>query len=110
MLRTISMEYTVSTEKDIDSSATAHWKPCAKMGSQRAQRGTQLIISFNFFIGKARTVLDAGLALNTQGSLVKGFPPLRAGRAGFVFSFRFKAPPTLNAPFFFTCVAAMLTH
>ena len=29
-----------------------------------------MIISFNFFMGKARTVLEAGLVLNTHGSFL----------------------------------------
>merc|ERR1719213_1379830 len=66
----------------------------------------QLIISFNFFMGRARTVFEAGLALKTHGSLVNGFTPLRAGRAGFFLSFKFKQPPILKAPFFFSSEAA----
>ena len=58
----------------------------------------QLTISLNFFIGSARTVLDAGFALKTQGSLVKGFTPFLAGDAGFFFSFKFNAPASLNEP------------
>merc|ERR1712072_1140715 len=52
-------------------------------------------------MGRARTVLLAGFALKTHGSLVRGFTPLRAGRAGFFFSFRFNAPASLKEPFFF---------
>ena len=59
----------------------------------------QLTISLSFFIGKARTVLEAGFALKTHGSLVNGFTPLRAGLAGFFFNFKFKAPATLKEPF-----------
>merc|ERR1719373_49034 len=66
----------------------------------------QLTISLSFFIGKTRTVLLAGLALNTQGSLVKGFTPLRAATAGFFLSFMLRSPPSLNLPFFFNSVAA----
>merc|ERR1719436_1363508 len=47
---------------------------------------SQLTISLNFFMGNALTVLDAGLALNTQGSFVNGFTPFRAGVAGFCLS------------------------
>merc|ERR1719359_760 len=67
---------------------------------------TQLMLSFNFFMAKTRTVLEAGLALKTQGSLVKGFTPLRAGVAGFFLSFMFSIPANLNAPFFLSCSAA----
>merc|ERR1719275_282372 len=67
---------------------------------------TQFTMSFSFFIGKTRTVLLAGLALKTQGSLVKGLTPLRAATAGFFLSFMFKTPPSLNLPFFFNSVAA----
>merc|ERR1719373_883963 len=66
----------------------------------------QLTISLSFFIGKTRTVLLAGLALNTQGSLVKGFTPLRAATAGFFLSFMLRSPPSLNLPFFFNSPAA----
>merc|ERR1719152_1078215 len=65
----------------------------------------QLIICLSFFIGKTRTVLLAGLALKTQGSLVNGFTPLRAATAGFFLSFMFKRPPSLNLPFFFNSLA-----
>merc|ERR1719152_1036812 len=66
----------------------------------------QLIICLSFFIGKTRTVLLAGLALNTHGSLVNGFTPLRAATAGFFFSFMLRSPPSLNLPFFFNSPAA----
>merc|ERR1719490_72457 len=66
----------------------------------------QFTISLNFFIGSTRTVLLAGLALKTHGSLVKGLTPLRAATAGFFLSFMFKTPPSLNLPFFFNSVAA----
>merc|ERR1712176_157459 len=65
------------------------------------RKSAQFTISFNFFMAKARTVLEAGLALNTHGSLVKGLTPLRAGVAGFFFNFKFKQPPNLKEPFFF---------
>jgi hypothetical protein len=61
-------------------------------------------------MGKARTVLEAGFALKTQGSFVKGFTPLRAGVAGFFFSFRFKAPAILKEPDFFSSSAATATR
>merc|ERR1719432_409013 len=69
----------------------------------------QLIISLSFFMGRARTVLLAGFALKTHGSLVNGFTPLRAGRAGFFLSFKLSAPASLNEPFFFNCSAATVT-
>ena len=56
-----------------------------------------------------RTVLLAGFALKTHGSFVKGLMPLRAGRAGFFFSFRFNAPASLKEPFFFNWSAATVT-
>merc|ERR1719198_2454319 len=56
----------------------------------------QLTISLSFFIGRARTVLDAGLALKVHGSFVNGLTPFRAGWAGFFFSFMFKAPASGN--------------
>merc|ERR1719199_2430889 len=84
--------------------------PTATQKQARAyQRAPQLIISLSFFMGNARTVLLAGFALKTHGSLVKGLIPLRAGRAGFFLSFRFKAPANLKEPFFFNCSAATVT-
>merc|ERR1719201_729095 len=53
--------------------------------------------------------MEAGLALKTQGSLVKGFTPLRAGTAGFLASFMFMMPANLKEPFFFNSLAAMST-
>merc|ERR1719240_1664858 len=67
---------------------------------------TQLIIALSFFIGRALTVFEAGFALKTHGSLVKGLTPLRAARAGFFLSLRFKAPASLKEPFFLSCSAA----
>merc|ERR1712151_575037 len=67
---------------------------------------SQFTISLNFFMANTRTVLLAGLALDTHGSFVKGFTPLRAGVAGFFFSFKFKTPPNLKDPFFFNWSAA----
>merc|ERR1711998_253236 len=69
----------------------------------------QLIISLSFFMGRPRTVLLAGFALKTHGSFVKGLTPLRAGRAGFFFSFMFNAPASLKEPFFFNWSAATVT-
>merc|ERR1711862_870515 len=63
-------------------------------------------MALNFFIGKPFTVLEAGFALNTQGSFVKGFTPLRAGVAGFDFNFKFNTAPILNDPAFFNSAAA----
>merc|ERR1712100_259140 len=76
---------------------------------RNTEEAPQLIISFSFFMGRARTVLLAGFALKTHGSLVNGLMPLRAGRAGFFFNFRFKAPTSLKEPFFFNWSAATLT-
>merc|ERR1719378_257295 len=66
-------------------------------------------MSFNFFIGSALTVFEAGLALKTHGSFVNGFTPFRAGVAGFFLSFKFNAPAILKEPFFFNCSAATAT-
>merc|ERR1711879_10379 len=60
-------------------------------------------------MGNAFTVLDAGLALKTHGSLVKGFTPLRAGVAGFFFNFKFNAPASLKDPVFFNSSPATAT-
>ena len=56
----------------------------------------------------ARTfiVLDAGLALKTHGSFVKGLTPFLAGLAGFFFNFSLSMPASLKDPFFFTSDAA----
>merc|ERR1719236_440632 len=63
-------------------------------------------ISLSFFIAKHFTVFEAGFALKTQGSLVKGLMPLRALVAGLFFSFMFSMPASLKEPDFFTCSAA----
>merc|ERR1719388_606088 len=63
-------------------------------------------ISLSFFIAKHFTVFEAGFALKTQGSLVKGLMPLRAFVAGLFFSFMFSMPASLKEPDFFTCAAA----
>merc|ERR1719240_1812474 len=78
--------------------------------AKQSQHLAQFTISLSFFIGSARTVFEAGLALKVQGSLVKGFTPLRAGCAGFFFSFMFKAPANLNWPFFLSSPAATSTR
>merc|ERR1719333_2035149 len=57
-------------------------------------------------MGSAFTVFEAGFALKTHGSLVKGFTPLRAGVAGLFFNLRLITLPILNDPFFFNCWAA----
>merc|ERR1711943_26504 len=67
---------------------------------------SQLTIVLSFFIGMALTVFDAGFALNTQGSFVNGFTPLRAGVAGLTLSFKLSIPASLNDPDFFICSAA----
>merc|ERR1719321_752434 len=60
----------------------------------------QFKASFSFFMASALTVLEAGLALKTQGSLVNGLIPFFAGVAGFFFSFKFNMPASLKFPFF----------
>merc|ERR1719181_927730 len=68
----------------------------------------QFKASFNFFMASALTVLEAGLALNTQGSLVNGLTPFLAGVAGFFFNFKFNMPPNLKLPFFLISPQATL--
>merc|ERR1719473_1513163 len=63
-------------------------------------------ISLSFFIAKHFTVFEAGFALKTHGSLVKGLMPLRAFVAGLFFSFMFSMPANLKDPDFFTCSTA----
>merc|ERR1740139_383881 len=75
-----------------ENSYQTHWK-------------AQFTISLNFFIGKHLTVLLAGFALKTHGSLVKGLRPFLAAVAGFFLSFMLRTPPSLNLPFFFNSVA-----
>merc|ERR1712182_126872 len=69
------------------------------------RRSLQSIV-LSFFIGRQRTVFEAGFALKTHGSLVKGFTPLRAFVAGLFFSFMFSMPATLKEPDFLTCSTA----
>merc|ERR1719420_1250472 len=63
-------------------------------------------ISLSFFIARQRTVFEAGFALKTHGSLVKGLTPLRAFVAGLFFNFMLSMPATLKEPVFFTCSTA----
>merc|ERR1711879_1097616 len=63
--------------------------------------GSQLMASLSFFIARTFTVFEAGFALKTQGSLVNGFTPLRAGVAGFFFNFMLSIPASLKEPVFF---------
>merc|ERR1712096_604532 len=55
-------------------------------------------------------LFEAGLALNTHGSLVNGLTPLRAGVAGFFFNLRLRQPANLKRPAVFNCSAAMVTR
>merc|ERR1719421_529189 len=71
-----------------------------------ACKGSLQSITLSFFIGKQRTVLEAGFALKTHGSLVKGLMPLRAFVAGLFFNFIFSMPAILKEPVFFTCSTA----
>merc|ERR1719213_347399 len=63
-------------------------------------------ISLSFFMGRTRTVFEAGFALKTHGSLVKGLTPLRALVAGLFFSFMLSIPASLKEPDFCTCDTA----
>merc|ERR1740117_2413654 len=67
---------------------------------QNSSRNAQFNDSFSFFIAYTFTVFEAGLALKTQGSLVKGLMPFFAGVAGFFFSFMLSMPANLKLPFF----------
>merc|ERR1740117_2143696 len=67
---------------------------------QNSSRNAQFNDSLNFFIAYTFTVLEAGLALKTQGSLVKGLMPFFAAVAGFFFNFMLSMPPNLKLPFF----------
>merc|ERR1711990_1438798 len=63
-------------------------------------------ISLSFFIAKHFTVFEAGFALKTHGSLVKGLMPFFAFVAGLFFNFMFSMPANLKEPDFFTCSTA----
>mmetsp|Transcript_40852 Transcript_40852/g.95926 ORF Transcript_40852/g.95926 Transcript_40852/m.95926 type:complete len:124 (-) Transcript_40852:102-473(-) len=63
--------------------------------------------SLSFLRGKTLTVLDAGLALKTQGSLVNGFTPFLAFVAGFSLSFMLSMPANLKLPLFFSSAVAI---
>merc|ERR1719321_263454 len=65
-------------------------------------------ISLSFFIAKHFTVFEAGFALKTHGSLVKGLMPLRAAVAGLFLSFMFSMPASLKAPDFFAALRAFM--
>merc|ERR1711972_1018060 len=88
------------------SSEAAHCDPGWLHTTRTIAPTDQLTRSLNFLSARALTVLEAGLALKTHGSLVKGLMPLRAGVAAFFFNFRFNAPTNLKDPFFFSCSAA----
>merc|ERR1719158_684830 len=66
----------------------------------------QFKATFSFFMASALTVLEAGLALNTQGSLVNGLMPFLAGVAAFFF--KFNMPASLKLPFFLISPQATL--
>ena len=53
------------------------------------------------FIAKALTVLEASLALKTQGSLVKESMPFFAPGAAFFFNFKLSMPVSLELPFYY---------
>merc|ERR1719181_1120942 len=82
----------------------AHVPTRSKPSSSDAQKA-QFTASFNLRNANALTLFDAGLALNTQGSFVKGLTPLRAGVAGLLFSFSLIIWPNLKAPDFFSSAA-----
>ena len=56
-----------------------------------------------------RTVLLAGLALKTHGSLVKALILLRAGLVNFFLSFMFSTPSNSKLPVLFSSLAANST-
>merc|ERR1719299_251193 len=87
-------------------SETAHRSPGRLIHTQSQPTRAQLIISLNFFIGRARTVFDAGFALKTHGSFVNGLTPFFAGLAGFCFSFMLIAPASLKDPDVLSCAVA----
>merc|ERR1712151_1370852 len=70
----------------------------------------QFKATFSFFMASALTVFEAGLALNTQGSLVNGLMPFLAGVAGFFFNFKFNMPASLKFPFFLISPQATLNR
>merc|ERR1712195_107983 len=60
----------------------------------------QFSATLSFFMARTLTVFDAGLALKTQGSLVKGLMPFFAAVAGFFFNFMLSMPANLKFPCF----------
>merc|ERR1719263_1408282 len=74
--------------------------PTKTLHTGKLRNMTQFNDSLSFFIAYTFTVFDAGLALKTQGSLVKGLMPFFAGVAGFFFSFMLSIPANLKFPFF----------
>merc|ERR1711879_1057261 len=70
--------------------------------SMDCTRRTSLVHQLlELFHRKGSHVLDAGFALKTHGSFVKGLTPLRAGLAGRTFNFKFNKPAILKEPDFF---------
>merc|ERR1712196_671819 len=90
----------------------AHGSEASRVSVADTQQGRDLhslplqSISLSFFIAKHFTVFEAGFALKTHGSLVKGLMPFFAAVAGLFFNFMFSIPANLKEPHFFTCVTA----
>src|SRR5262245_184511 len=62
------------------------------------QRERQFTRALRLFSGARRIFLEAGFALNIISSLVKGLMPLRAFVAGFLTTFIFSRPGSVNTP------------
>merc|ERR1719276_495517 len=95
--RSPEMGFCTGVAKKLDEAAHQSFHQCAR---HQKQLNIQFKATFSFFMARAFTVFDAGLALKTQGSLVKGLMPFLAGEAGFFFNFKFKKPANLKFPFF----------
>merc|ERR1711939_1206032 len=86
---------------DMQQGVDPHFPPTLVLSRHSLQS-----ITLSFFIGRQRTVFDAGFALKTHGSLVKGLMPFFAFVAGLFFSSMLSMPASLKEPDFFTCSTA----
>merc|ERR1719198_48181 len=96
--------------------STHHGSACCSCQSRGLSKQTMILrqgllppqftASLIFFMAMTFIVFDAGFALNTQGSFVKGFTPLRAAVAGLFFNFKLSMPASLKDPLFFSSSAA----
>src|SRR6476646_4408917 len=65
------------------------------------ENGSRQTASFAAFTGRTLSILRAGFALKTVGSLVNGLMPVRSLVAGFLMTMNLAKPGSRNSPLFF---------